>query len=100
SGRIFRQEGAEIEAENENNEDVTGGSIDAKDKDNQEPVEKPRKTSKYMTNNEPLDSNGGPHTNMETSTESPSNHSAPDARCRQGREKGIHEQVDAVAALL
>ncbi|CAN1282937.1 Phosphatidylinositol/phosphatidylcholine transfer protein SFH3 [Linum perenne] len=30
--------------------------------------------------NEPLDSNDGPHTNMETSPESPSNHSSPDAR--------------------
>ncbi|CAN1282938.1 hypothetical protein LINPERPRIM_LOCUS18234 [Linum perenne] len=29
--------------------------------------------------NEPLDSNDGPHTNMETSPESPSNHSSPDA---------------------
>ncbi|CAN1751985.1 DNA-directed RNA polymerases II, IV and V subunit 6A [Linum perenne] len=43
------EEGAEVDAENENNEDVTGEPIDAEDKDDQEPVERPRKTSKYMT---------------------------------------------------
>ncbi|CAN0902698.1 DNA-directed RNA polymerases II and V subunit 6B [Linum grandiflorum] len=43
------EEGAEVEADNENNEDVTGDPIDTEDKDDEEPVARPRKTSKYMT---------------------------------------------------
>ncbi|CAL1405036.1 unnamed protein product [Linum trigynum] len=42
-------EGAEVDLENENNEDVTGEPIEAEDREDQEPVERPRKTSKFMT---------------------------------------------------
>jgi DNA-directed RNA polymerase I, II, and III subunit RPABC2 len=43
------KEGAEEDVENENNEDVTGEPVEAEEKEQQQPVERPRKTSKYMT---------------------------------------------------
>lgn len=46
---IVGQEGAEDDVDNNNNEDVPGEPIDAEDKEEQELVERPRKTSKYMT---------------------------------------------------
>ncbi|GMN46001.1 hypothetical protein TIFTF001_015192 [Ficus carica] len=42
------QEGAEEDVEN-NNDDVTGEPVEGEDKEDEEPVERPRKTSKYMT---------------------------------------------------
>ena len=42
------QEGAEEEAENNNNEDVPD-ALEAEEKEVHETVERPRKTSKYMT---------------------------------------------------
>lgn len=46
---MIGQEGAEDDVENNNNEDVPGEPIETEDKEEQEPVEHPRKTSKYMT---------------------------------------------------
>ncbi|CAN1180604.1 DNA-directed RNA polymerases II, IV and V subunit 6A [Linum perenne] len=43
------EEGAEPVVENENNEDVTGEPIETEDRDDVEPSERDRKTSKYMT---------------------------------------------------
>ncbi|KAJ9139921.1 hypothetical protein P3X46_030613 [Hevea brasiliensis] len=43
------EEGAEDDVDNNNNEDVPGEPIETGDKEEQEPVERPRKTSKYMT---------------------------------------------------
>ncbi|KAI4347509.1 hypothetical protein L6164_008319 [Bauhinia variegata] len=43
------EEGAEEDVENNNNEDIAGEPIDAEDKEDEELVERPRKTSKYMT---------------------------------------------------
>lgn len=43
------QEGAEEEVENNNNDDVPGDLIEGEEKEEQEPVERPRKTSKFMT---------------------------------------------------
>lgn len=43
------QEGAEEDVENINNEDVPLDPVEAEDKEEQQPVERPRKTSKYMT---------------------------------------------------
>ncbi|CAN1267342.1 DNA-directed RNA polymerases II, IV and V subunit 6A [Linum perenne] len=43
------EEGAEPVVENENNEDVTGEPIETDDRDDVEPSERDRKTSKYMT---------------------------------------------------
>ncbi|OAY30411.1 DNA-directed RNA polymerases II, IV and V subunit 6A [Manihot esculenta] len=43
------EEGAEDDVDNNNNEDVPGEPIETEDKEEQEPVEHPRKTSKYMT---------------------------------------------------
>lgn len=46
---MFGQEGADEDAENINNEDDTGEPIETEDKEEQAPVERPRKTSKFMT---------------------------------------------------
>ncbi|KAG6754476.1 DNA-directed RNA polymerases II [Populus alba x Populus x berolinensis] len=43
------EEGVEEDADNENNEDDKGEPIETEDKEEQEPVERPRKTSKFMT---------------------------------------------------
>ncbi|KAF2320317.1 hypothetical protein GH714_027106 [Hevea brasiliensis] len=43
------EEGAEDDVDNNNNEDVPGEPIETGDKEEQEPVERPCKTSKYMT---------------------------------------------------
>ena len=43
------QEGAEEDLENNANEDVPGDLVEGEDKEEPEPVERPRKTSKYMT---------------------------------------------------
>lgn len=42
------QEGAEEDVDN-NNDDVTGEPVEGEDKEDEEPVERPRKTSKFMT---------------------------------------------------
>ena len=47
-GLIDEQEGAEEDLENKNDE-LTGEPIDTEDKEEEQPVERPRKTSKYMT---------------------------------------------------
>ncbi|MED6224410.1 hypothetical protein PIB30_083685 [Stylosanthes scabra] len=41
------EEGAEEDADNKN-EDITGEPLETNDKENEQPVERPRKTSKYM----------------------------------------------------
>ncbi|XP_059459163.1 DNA-directed RNA polymerases II, IV and V subunit 6A-like [Corylus avellana] len=43
------EEGAEEEVENNNNEDVAGDPVETEEKEEQQPVQRPRKTSKYMT---------------------------------------------------
>jgi DNA-directed RNA polymerase I, II, and III subunit RPABC2 len=43
------EEGAEDDVEKDPNEDVPGDPIDTEDKEDQEPKDRPRKTSKYMT---------------------------------------------------
>lgn len=43
------EEGAEEDVDNHNNDDVTGEPVEGDDKEDEEPVERPRKTSKYMT---------------------------------------------------
>ncbi|KAK4571707.1 DNA-directed RNA polymerases II, IV and V subunit 6A [Quercus suber] len=43
------EEGAEEDLENNANEDVPGDLVEGEDKEEPEPVERPRKTSKYMT---------------------------------------------------
>ncbi|KAF3963557.1 hypothetical protein ACB098_12G065200 [Castanea mollissima] len=43
------EEGAEEDPENNANEDVPGDLVEGEDKEEPEPVERPRKTSKYMT---------------------------------------------------
>lgn len=43
------QEGADEDVENNNNEDVPGDPVEAEEKEEQEPVDRPRKTSKFMT---------------------------------------------------
>lgn len=43
------QEGAEEDIENNNNEEIHGDAIETEDKENEEAVERPRKTSKFMT---------------------------------------------------
>ena len=43
------QEGAEEDLENNANEDIPGDLVEGEDKEEPEPVERPRKTSKYMT---------------------------------------------------
>ncbi|KAK7314984.1 hypothetical protein VNO77_33516 [Canavalia gladiata] len=43
------EEGAEDDVENNNNEDVTGEPIETEEKEEQQPEERSRKTSKYMT---------------------------------------------------
>jgi len=48
-GEMFGQEGADEDTENNNNEDDTGEPIETEDKEEQAPVERPRKTSKFMT---------------------------------------------------
>jgi len=45
---IGKQEGAEEDVENKNDE-MVGDAIDTEDKEEEQPVERPRKTSKYMT---------------------------------------------------
>ncbi|KAB1210740.1 DNA-directed RNA polymerases II, IV and V subunit 6A [Morella rubra] len=47
--RLRQGEGAEEDVENINNEDVPLDPVEAEDKEEQQPVERPRKTSKYMT---------------------------------------------------
>ncbi|ESW14698.1 hypothetical protein PHAVU_007G009900 [Phaseolus vulgaris] len=42
------EEGAEEDVENKNDE-MVGDAIDTEDKEEEQPVERPRKTSKYMT---------------------------------------------------
>lgn len=42
------QEGAEEDVENKN-DDINGEPIDTEDKEEEQAVERPRKTSKYMT---------------------------------------------------
>ncbi|MED6195480.1 DNA-directed RNA polymerases II, IV and V subunit 6A [Stylosanthes scabra] len=42
------EEGAEEDVDNKN-EDVTGEPLETDDKEDEQPVERPRKTSKYMT---------------------------------------------------
>lgn len=46
---MIGQEGVEEDADNDNNEDDKGEPIETEDKEEQEPVERPRKTSKFMT---------------------------------------------------
>lgn len=46
---IDEQEGAEEDVDNNKNDDMAGDAIDAEDKEEEQPVERPRKTSKYMT---------------------------------------------------
>ncbi|WVY92821.1 hypothetical protein V8G54_031909 [Vigna mungo] len=43
------QEGAEEDVDNNKNDDMAGDAIDTEDKEEEQPVERPRKTSKYMT---------------------------------------------------
>ncbi|KAL9373173.1 hypothetical protein Peur_035417 [Populus x canadensis] len=43
------EEGVEEDADNDDNEDDKGEPIETEDKEEQEPVERPRKTSKFMT---------------------------------------------------
>ncbi|TYK22284.1 DNA-directed RNA polymerases II, IV and V subunit 6A [Cucumis melo var. makuwa] len=43
------EEGAEEELDNTNNDDITGEPVEAEEKEDEEPVERPRKTSKFMT---------------------------------------------------
>ena len=43
------QEGAEEDVENNNNEDLAGEPVETEDREEQEAIERPRKTSKYMT---------------------------------------------------
>lgn len=51
SGQFLNwQEGVEVDEDNENNEDVPDPiEGEGEEKRDQEPVERPRKTSKYMT---------------------------------------------------
>ncbi|XP_060676006.1 DNA-directed RNA polymerases II, IV and V subunit 6A isoform X2 [Ziziphus jujuba] len=43
------EEGVEEDVENDNNDETPGDAVETEDKEEQEPVEKPRKTSKFMT---------------------------------------------------
>ncbi|TKY50639.1 DNA-directed RNA polymerases II, IV and V subunit 6A [Spatholobus suberectus] len=43
------EEGAEEDVDNNKNDDISGGPLDAEEKEEEQPVERPRKTSKYMT---------------------------------------------------
>ena len=43
------QEGAEEELDNNNADDVPGEPVEAEDKEDEEPIERVRKTSKFMT---------------------------------------------------
>ncbi|XP_059442115.1 DNA-directed RNA polymerases II, IV and V subunit 6A-like [Corylus avellana] len=43
------EEGAEEDVENNSNEDITGEPVETEEKEEQKPVERRRKTSKYMT---------------------------------------------------
>ncbi|XP_022141284.1 DNA-directed RNA polymerases II, IV and V subunit 6A [Momordica charantia] len=43
------EEGAEEELDNNNNDDVLGEPVEAEEKEDEEPVERVRKTSKFMT---------------------------------------------------
>ncbi|KAG6576740.1 DNA-directed RNA polymerases II, IV and V subunit 6A [Cucurbita argyrosperma subsp. argyrosperma] len=43
------EEGAEEELDNNNNDDVPGEPVEAEEKEDEEPVERVRKTSKFMT---------------------------------------------------
>jgi len=46
---IDEQEGAEEDVDNAKNDDMAGDAIDTEDKEEEQAVERPRKTSKYMT---------------------------------------------------
>ena len=46
---IDEQEGAEEDVDNNKNDDMAGDAIDNEDKEEEQPVERPRKTSKFMT---------------------------------------------------
>ncbi|QCE05757.1 DNA-directed RNA polymerases II, IV and V subunit 6A-like [Vigna unguiculata] len=43
------EEGAEEDVDNAKNDDMAGDAIDTEDKEEEQAVERPRKTSKYMT---------------------------------------------------
>ncbi|XP_020207170.1 DNA-directed RNA polymerases II, IV and V subunit 6A [Cajanus cajan] len=43
------EEGAEEELDNNKNDDATGDPLETVEKEEEQPVERPRKTSKYMT---------------------------------------------------
>ena len=43
------QEGAEEELENNNNDDIPGEPVEAEEKEDEEPIVRARKTSKFMT---------------------------------------------------
>ena len=43
------QEGAEEDIDNNNNDDMAGEPVEAEEKEEETPSERPRKTSKYMT---------------------------------------------------
>ncbi|KAL2324503.1 hypothetical protein Fmac_023561 [Flemingia macrophylla] len=43
------EEGAEEDLENNKNDELTGDPLEADDKEEEQPVQRPRKTSKYMT---------------------------------------------------
>ncbi|XP_028806052.1 DNA-directed RNA polymerases II, IV and V subunit 6A-like [Neltuma alba] len=47
------EEVAEEDVENNNNDDIAGEPLETEDREKQEHVERPRKTSKYMTKYEP-----------------------------------------------
>lgn len=46
---IDGQEGAEEDVETNKNEELTGEPLETEEKEEERPVERPRKTSKYMT---------------------------------------------------
>ncbi|XLS93910.1 hypothetical protein HN51_069918, partial [Arachis hypogaea] len=45
----LRHRGAEEDVDNNKNEDITGEPLEIDDKEDEQPMERPRKTSKYMT---------------------------------------------------
>ena len=46
---IDGQEGAEEDVDKDKNEDIAGETLETEEKEEEQPVERPRKTSKYMT---------------------------------------------------
>ena len=46
---IDGQEGAEEDVDKDKNEDIAGETLETEEKQEEQPVERPRKTSKYMT---------------------------------------------------